>query len=124
MKNLIYGLLIFVMSLPAFGQDNPSIEGNWLGALDLGGAKLRLVLKVSKAADGTFSAKFDSPDQGATDLPVDAIAQKEKTVSFSAAKYGINYEGTLNEKGDEITGNLKRGDGGLVPLVFKRTGEI
>jgi pimeloyl-ACP methyl ester carboxylesterase len=124
MKNLIYTLLILlsIMSLPAFGQNNSSIEGNWSGALDLNGMSLRLILKVSKAADGTLTAKFDSPDQGATDLPIDAIIQKEKTVSFSVAKFGISYEGTLNEKGDEIAGTFKQGTASL-PLVFKR-GEI
>ena len=35
--------------------------------LDFNGIKLRLVLKVSKAADG-FTAKLDRIDQGANDL--------------------------------------------------------
>src|SRR5215213_2163331 len=125
MKNLIYGLLIFLslMSLPVFGQNNSGIEGNWLGTLDINGASVRIVLKVAKTPDGALTAKFDSPDQGATDLAIEAISQKDKSVSFTAAKYGISYEGTLNEKGDEITGNFKQGAGSL-PLVFKRTGEI
>ncbi len=125
MRNLIYRLLIFlsIMALPAFGQGNSSIEGNWLGTLDINGMKVRIILKVSKAADGTLTAKFDSPDQGATDLPTDAVTQKEKAVGFSAAKFGISYEGTLDEKGDEIAGTFKQGAGAL-PLVFKRTGEI
>ncbi len=124
MKNLIYTLLILsIISLPVFGQNNMTIEGNWLGALDTNGAKLRIVLKISKAADGSLIAKFDSPDQGATDLPIDTITQKDKTVSFSAAKFGISYEGTLSEKLDEIAGTFKQGAVSL-PLVFKRTGEI
>ena len=91
MKKLIYYVLILlsVMSLTVFGQNNAGIEGNWLGTLDAGGVKLRLVLKVSKAPDGSLSAKLDSPDQGAKDLPIDTIAQKDKTISFAAAKYGI-----------------------------------
>lgn len=125
MKKIIYRLLILssVMSLTIFAQTNPGIEGNWLGTLDTGGAKLRIVLKVSKTSDGALAAKFDSPDQGATDLPVDAITQKDKTVSFSAARFGISFEGTLSDAGDEIAGNFKQGAGSL-PLVFKRTGAI
>jgi pimeloyl-ACP methyl ester carboxylesterase len=125
MKEKIYKLLFLLslMSLTAFGQNNPGIEGNWTGTLDTGGARLRIVLKVSKAADGALAAKFDSPDQGATDLPIDSIAQKDKTVSFSAARFGVSFEGTLNDAGDEIAGTFKQGAGSL-PLVFKRTGEI
>src|SRR5574341_914622 len=33
------------------GASNQSLEGAWEGTLDFGGVKLRLVLKVSKAAD-------------------------------------------------------------------------
>ncbi|HEY0458261.1 MAG TPA: alpha/beta fold hydrolase [Pyrinomonadaceae bacterium] len=125
MKNLIFCGLIFLSftSLTVFGQNNSGIDGSWLGTLDVSGMKLRLVLKVSKTADGTLSAKLDSPDQGATDLPVDSVVQKDKTVSFSAAKFGISYEGTLGEKGDEIAGTFKQGANSL-PLVFRRTGEI
>lgn len=62
---------------------------------------------------------MDSPDQGANDLPVDSIVQQEKTVRFEAAKFGIGYEGTLNEKQDEISGTFKQG-ANTFPLIFKR----
>lgn len=125
MKNLFYTLpiILILMSLTIFAQNNSSVEGNWLGILDIQGTKQRLVLKVSKASDDALTAKMDSPDQGATDLPIDEIVQKDKTVSFSASKFGISYEGTLNENGDEIAGTFKQGAGAL-PLVFRRTGEI
>jgi pimeloyl-ACP methyl ester carboxylesterase len=121
---LMFGFLIVLSSLN-FGQNaqNKTIEGHWLGAIEFSGTKLRLVLKVTKNADGTFSAKFDSPDQGANNLPLDSIAQQAKTVTFAGKDYGLSYEGTLNEAGDEITGTLKQGPGAL-PLVFKRTTEI
>jgi hypothetical protein len=125
MKKNIYilSVLLSVMSVNIFGQNNSGIEGNWLGALEVNGMKLRFVLKVSKAADGSLAAKMDSPDQGATDLPVESITQKDKTVAFSAPRFGISYEGALNATGDEITGNFKQGAASL-PLVFKRTAEV
>jgi pimeloyl-ACP methyl ester carboxylesterase len=125
MKKSVYKLpvILILMSLTIFAQNDSSVEGNWLGTLDINGTKLRLVLKVSKSADGTLTAKMDSPDQGATDLPIDEIAQKDKAVSFSAAKFGLSYEGTLDAKGDEITGTFQQATLNL-PLVFKRTGEI
>ncbi len=127
MKNLIWHLavalsfLIF-LSLPIFAQSNSTVEGNWLGTLEFNGIKLRLVLKVSKKANGMIAAKLDSIDQGANDLEIDSIVQQNKSVRFGAQKYGMSYEGTLNEKGDEISGTFKQGAGSQA-LIFKRTTE-
>lgn len=126
MKNLILYLIVILTVFPAaiFGQNDSNIEGNWLGVLDVGsGIKLRMVLKITKNGD-ELAAKLDSIDQGAKDLPIDSIVGKDKTVIFSAAKFGMNYEGTLSEKGDEITGTLKQG-GASSSLNLKRfVGEI
>ena len=99
-----------------------NIEGNWLATLEVGDNKLRILLKVEKSANN-YTAKFDSLDQGATDLPIDSIVLDGNKLTFSAAKFGIDYEGTLNEKGDEISGTFKQGPG-ATPLVFRRTAEV
>jgi hypothetical protein len=49
------------------------LQGVWQGTLEAGGTKLRLVIKVAKAADGTYHAAMDSPDQGVSDLPATAV---------------------------------------------------
>ncbi len=122
MKNLLYAMVFLSMTVTiVFGQTNSNLEGNWLGAIEVSGVKLRIVLKVTKTADG-YTAKLDSPDQGAKDLPTDSIVLKDKTVNFSAAQFGMDYQGTLSEKGDEISGTLK-GAAGNVSLNFKRTTE-
>jgi len=54
----------------AAGQPAKTLEGDWRGTLETGAAKLRLLLKVSKAADGKLAGAIDSLDQGATGLPV------------------------------------------------------
>ncbi len=127
MKILIYHLtaaltFLIVLSLTIFAQNaaNDSIEGNWLSVVEVSGIKLRLALKVSKTADGMLAAKFDSIDQGATDLDIETITQQGSAIRFEAKKLGLDYEGTLNEKGDEIAGQLKTGAGSL-PVIFKRT---
>lgn len=127
MRSLIYRktIIVFVLILSAstiFAQNGADIEGNWLGTIDFNGIKMRLVLKVSKAADG-YAAKLDSIDQGAIGLNIDTITQQEKAVRFAAKTYGLSYEGTLGEKGDEISGTFKQGAGSL-PLVFRRTAEV
>jgi len=116
-------LLIITSVLAVVAQvPTPKIEGNWLATIANGEAKLRLVLKVEKSANG-YAAKFDSPDQGATDLPIDSIALNGNKLSFSAAKFGITYDGTFNETGDEISGIFKQG-AGSTPMVFKRIAEL
>src|SRR5688572_17062717 len=51
----------------------PSIAGNWLGQIEASGLKLRLGLKVDQQAEGKLTAKLDSLDQAAYDLPIDNI---------------------------------------------------
>lgn len=114
-------MLSIVLACPAFAQnESGNLEGNWLATLDVGGTKLRLVLKIQKTADG-YTAKFDSVDQAATDLPVDSVSLNGNKMSFVAAQFGMRYEGTLNDKGDEITGTFKQGTGST-PMIFRRIG--
>lgn len=121
MRVIISTFLHFVL-IAAVAAQTHNIAGNWLATLEVGDSKLRILLKIQKAAD-KYTATFDSLDQGATDLPIDSIVLDGNKLSFSAAKFGITYEGTLNEKGDEISGTFKQGPG-ATPLVFKRSGEI
>jgi uncharacterized protein len=102
------------------GASNQSIEGAWEGTLDFGGVKLRLVLKVSKSDDGSLTAKADSPDQGATDLPVDTISLSDGSVRFEMKRLMASYEGKLNKEASEISGEFKQG-GMSVPLILKQT---
>ena len=115
-------LTLFVTLI--FGQvpQNTDIDGNWIGTLEFSGIKLRLTFKVSKTADG-YQAKFDSPDQGATDLAVDTVTREGDLVKFDAKKFGFTYEGKLNEKADELTGTFKQGTAAM-PLVLKRVAEV
>ena len=124
MRFLFAAFLSILMSAPSVVAQisTGNVEGNWLATLEAGAVKLRIVLKIEKSAN-SYSAKFDSLDQGAADLPIDSIALDGKKLSFSAAKFGLNYEGTLNDAGDEISGTFKQG-AGATALVFKRVAEV
>jgi pimeloyl-ACP methyl ester carboxylesterase len=91
----------------------------WEGVLDVGAAKLRLVLKISKADDGTLSAAIDSPDQGAENLPVDAVVRTGSSLHFEMSVINASYDGTTSADGSEISGVWKQG-GRQWPLVFRR----
>ena len=118
--NLIALALIFAMAHGTKAQmRTQNLEGTWEGPLDVGATKLRLALKVTKAADGAFAAKLDSLDQGAKDLPVDAISLKDGVVHFEMKQLLAVFDGKLNEESSEIAGQFKQA-GASFPLVLKR----
>jgi pimeloyl-ACP methyl ester carboxylesterase len=124
MKNfLTLTILCVVLAVQTLAQSPPtSLAGNWLGTLEFNGMKLRLVLKVQKVEAG-YAAKLDSIDQGARDLPIQSITLDGNKMSFAAPQFQMSYEGTLNDKNDEIAGTFKQGSGST-PFVFKRIAEI
>jgi hypothetical protein len=95
-----------------------NIQGSWQGVLNSQFGKLRLVLKVSKAAAGTFKATLDSPDQGAEDIPVDTITFRDSYVRFEMKEIQVSFDGGLSRDGTEIAGAFRQGL--LSPLVLKR----
>jgi pimeloyl-ACP methyl ester carboxylesterase len=123
-RTIVLALLVLVLSSLAFGQvpqlAPKPIAGTWLGVLETGGMKLRILLKVTQTPDGKLTATFDSVDQAATDLAIDSITAVDGVVSFNAGKYGLSYAGKLNADGSEIVGELKQGTGSF-PVTFKRT---
>jgi fermentation-respiration switch protein FrsA (DUF1100 family) len=116
---VIRSILLLAAAQMAMAQGGPSIEGNWLGTLDAGAVKLRLVLKVAKTEAGSLSATMDSLDQGAKDMPVSSIVQTGVVVKLDMRGIGGAYEGKLNAGGSEMSGTWAQG-GGSLPLVFRR----
>ena len=99
------------------------VAGDWLGVLAVQGLKLRLALRVSRSGDGLLTAKLDSLDQGARDLPVDEIVRDGNTVRFIAKRLGLTYTGTLETGGHVIRGTMRQ-SGAAMPLDFERTASI
>jgi pimeloyl-ACP methyl ester carboxylesterase len=94
------------------------VAGDWLGALDVGAAKLRLGLHVEKTGDGALTATLDSIDQGAK-IPVDTAVFESGTLRLSLKAIGGSYEGTLNAEGSALEGTWSQG-GRKLPLTFHR----
>jgi pimeloyl-ACP methyl ester carboxylesterase len=104
-------------------ESRPPAPGEeiWEGLLDVGAAKLRLRLRVSKAADGTLTGVVDSLDQNAMGLPIDAMTRKDGALRFEMSAIGARYEGAINADGSEIAGTWKQGSREW-PLTFRRKG--
>ena len=94
-------------------------EGSWQGTLDVGGQKLRLAMSISKSADGSYSGRVESIDQG-TMIPIDVITVNGDSVRLELKSVGGTFDGKLTADGSELTGQFSQG-GATFPLTFKRS---
>ena len=95
------------------------VEGNWQGTMDAGGTLLRLILKITKTADGSFTASLDSPDQGNAGLPINAMTTTADSLTFEMKYIGASYQGKFNKERTEVAGTWEQG-GASFPLTLKR----
>ena len=93
------------------------IDGAWLGTIDLGGTKLRIVFHIVNMEDGLF-ATADSPDQGAKGMPVTAVTRMGDKLKLEMKAIGAGFEGTIAKDRSSIEGTFSQG-GGEFPLVLK-----
>ena len=80
---------------------------------------IRLVFKVARAMDGSFSATMDSPDQGAWGMAVSTVAVTRDSVRFTVTSIGGGYYGRIREDRQLIVGEWRQ-TGIVVPLELKR----
>lgn len=118
MKNwFIVFLSILITTTISFAQD---ITGDWNGKLNANGAELRLVLHLTKNADGSLKATLDSVDQGANGIPVSSATLKDSKLNLKVDAVSGAYEGKVNTDASEIAGTWTQG--ASLPLTFHRGG--
>ena len=96
-------------------QDN--ITGQWDGVLSVQGMNLRIVFHINKTNEGYIST-MDSPDQGASGVPVTTTTFDGSKLSLAAPAIGMLYEGEL--KADSVEGTFRQGQLS-VPMTLKKT---
>jgi hypothetical protein len=97
-------------------------ETDWQGVIQVSaGLELRIVLHVVTSGEGPLQATFDSPDQGARGLKVDAITLEPDSLVFTMLALRAEFTGKLSADGTEAVGQWKQG-GATLPLTLKRTG--
>ncbi len=112
-------LILCCQCCQAFGQARTNgLEGSWQGTLEAGGAKLRLVLTVTKSESGTYAGDLNSIDQGSA-IPIDMITVNGDSVRLDMKAAGAVFEGVLNKESSELSGKFTQG-GQAFPLTFKR----
>jgi len=101
-------------SIISFGQD---ITGEWNGLLKVQGVQLRLVFHISKTVAG-YSATMDSPDQGASGIPMSKATFENSVLTVELAAAQIEYTGKPDNSGG-IVGTFKQA-GQSFPMNLSR----
>ena len=81
-----------------------------------GGRQLRIVLKVSKAEDGSLTALNYSIDQSPQPMRTADVSLRGNVFHYAVPSLGNSYEGKLSADGNSIAGNWAQ----TVPLNFMR----
>lgn len=106
---------------PLAAQEGDPV-GTWQGVLDTGAGQLTIVFHV-RTGDGGLEATMDSPDQGATGIPVSEVTFEDGTLRLVSRAIGGEFEGTLFADGHALEGTWRQG-GAELPLTLERVEEV
>ena len=120
-------LLALGMLVPgtAWGQAAPKspptagLAGDWLGSLDTGAFKLRLLVKIT-GQPGALAGTMDSLDQGAMGIPMSGVTQTGDAVYFEVSSIQGKFDGKRSADGMKIVGTWTQGAASL-PLALTKT---
>jgi len=109
--------------VPVFAAEVASSEadpaGDWVGALDVGrSTKVRVALHV-KRTGGVLTATADSPDEGASDIPVSDINADGGHLNFAIESIEGQYAGTWDAAKKHYVGTWTQG-GRMLALELAR----
>jgi pimeloyl-ACP methyl ester carboxylesterase len=108
-------LAISLLGGPAAAAQE-ALVGTWSGTLEAGGSELRVVFHLTQGDDG-LTATMDSPDQGATGIPVSRVTVSGDSVTLSVDRIGGMYAGAVADDGATIEGTWTQG-GQSFPLAL------
>lgn len=94
--------------------------GTWQGTLQ---GQLRVVLHVARDSAGALGATLDSPDQGATGLPVDRVTFAGDSLRLEMPRLTAGFEGRMDATGAHIEGEWRQ-RGVTLPLTFARAASL
>ena len=119
-------MIICILTTLAFSplmaqiKSETSIAGSWQGTLEFGNTKLRIVFHVTESDSNRISGEMDSPDQGATGIPIRKVTVSGNSIVFDIASIGGLFEGILSDGKQSLEGNWKQ-NGVVLPLRLNKT---
>jgi uncharacterized protein len=112
--------LVFIRTMK--DETKPSdIDGAWMGVLDTGSIKLRVIFHIFNTSNG-LTATLDSPDQGVKAMPTSSVKRDGASLRIEAKNIGGTFEGKIAIDLSSIDGTWSQG-GGTLPLTLKRVTE-
>jgi len=109
-----FQLIILLFSFSSFAQ----IEGTWSGNIEIPNNNLPLVIHITNE-NNELKLTFDSPNQGAYDIPVPEVTFENNVLTFKFPAMMLSYKGTLENNvikgtftqgGQSFTLNLSKGE--------------
>lgn len=92
------------------------IDGAWMGSLDTGAVKLRVVFNIINTENG-LNATLDSLDQGITGMAT-SVTRDGSSLKIEVPTVHGGFEGKIASDLSSIEGNWSQG-GGTLPLLLK-----
>ncbi|HTF68590.1 MAG TPA: alpha/beta hydrolase [Edaphobacter sp.] len=99
----VHFFLIFLLAVTLHAQE---ITGNWQGLL---GGKFRVVLQITKSADGKLQGNLYRIDQSPHSIPVTTLSFVSPTLKLTIDELNASYEVALSTDGKTMTGTLTSG---------------
>lgn len=111
-------------ALPAMAvAQQEGLAGHWQGTLVVGQNSLRLIMHVAPSSDGGYEATIDSPDQGASGIPVSGVTVTGDSIRLDVSAIGAVYAGVRADDPDRIEGEWRQGSL-AVPLAMSRVDSV
>jgi uncharacterized protein (TIGR03435 family) len=111
--------VVFAASTSRAQTPAKGIDDTWQGTLHLPQRDLRIVLKVSRGADGALVGTMYSIDQGGQSIKTSSTSFADGTLKVAVQALDMTYEGKLSADGKSVTGTFTQGNQ-PTPLVFER----
>ena len=105
--------------IPASPVVSNELEGDWEGSLQMPGRAFRIIFHFKNQADGTVLATVDTPDSGATGLPMNNVKQTGRKVEVGVRIAHATFQGTLSPEGTELAGQFAHEQNSF-PLTLRK----
>jgi len=106
--SIVAFLLAALLAAPAVAQE--TVTGDWHGALAIPTGQLRLVVTISRGADGTLAGTLESIDQApGRRTPLGEVVIADGRMRFTIPAIGATYEGAWQPGRQSFLGTFTQG---------------